>query len=192
MENLNLTIASGGVYQVEGPNGSGKTTLLRILSGLSARFTGEVYWQGQPVAQVRQDFLANLIYLGHSAGIKAVLTPRENLLWHASLKGIEGAQAHGLIDAALQKVGLYGYEDAACFALSAGQQRRVSLARLFVAPARLWILDEPFTAIDKHGVGELEGWIAAFAESGGTVILTTHHQLNIEVDVNSVALGEIN
>ena len=89
-------------------------------------------------------------------------------------------------------VGLYGYEDAACFTLSAGQQRRVSLARLFVAPARLWILDEPFTAIDKHGVAELERWIAAFADSGGTVILTTHHQLNIEVDVKSVPLGEIN
>ena len=189
VENLNLDVEAGLIYQVEGPNGSGKTTLLRVLCGLSSRYSGELIWQGQPLHKVRPLFYSQLLYLGHSSGVKAVLTPRENLSWHAAIKGLHGELANIAIMAALKKVGLYGYEDSACFTLSAGQQRRVGLARLFLGSPRLWILDEPFTAIDKQGVSELESWIADYAEAGGAIVLTTHHQLAIKQSVQRITLG---
>jgi heme exporter protein A len=190
VDGLNLNVESGHIYQVEGPNGSGKTTLLRVLCGLSSRYFGELLWRGQPIRRVSTDYYSKLLYLGHSSGVKAVLTARENLAWHAALQGLTGDVASDAITKALAKVGLYGYEDAACFTLSAGQQRRVGLARLFLGRPLIWILDEPFTAIDKQGVSELEAWISAFAEQGGTIILTTHHELNIKRPVARIRLGE--
>lgn len=189
VDRLNLTINAGTVCQVEGPNGSGKTTLLRVLCGLSSRYRGEILWRGQPVSRVRSDYLGELLYLGHSAGIKSALSPRENLAWHHSMRSCSREDARQAIESALVKVGLYGYEDAPCYTLSAGQQRRVGLARLFLTPASLWILDEPFTAIDKQGVAELEGWIAEHAGQGGSVLLTTHHQLTLDREVQRLRLG---
>lgn len=185
---LNLSVEPGTIHQVEGPNGSGKTTLLRVLCGLSSRFSGQILWRGQPMAQQRSLFRSQLLYLGHSAGIKAALSPRENLNWYLALKGLADRGGEQVM-AALEKVGLYGYEDMACFSLSAGQHRRVALARMFLARPSLWILDEPFTAIDKQGVGELEGWISDYAQQGGSVILTTHHELAIDHDVEHLILG---
>lgn len=194
VNHLNLEIKPGTIHQVEGPNGSGKTTLLRVLCGLSSRYSGDILWCGQPLRRVRTDFLSSLLYIGHGAGIKAALTPRENLRWHLAMKSDvvapgSGAGQEDAIEAALQKVGLYGYEDAPCFTLSAGQQRRVGLARLFLVAAGLWILDEPFTAIDKQGVRELEDWIGDHARSGGSVILTTHHEISVSQPVNRITLG---
>lgn len=187
VDNLNLRVEAGTIHQVEGPNGSGKTTLLRVLCGLSSRYRGEILWKGQALRKLRTDYLSTLLYIGHGAGIKAALTPRENLQWHCAVKGgSDGAQA---IEEALSRVGLFGFEDAPCFTLSAGQQRRVGLARLFLVPAGLWVLDEPFTAIDKHGVRELEQWIAEHAARGGSVILTTHHELSIQHPVEHITLG---
>lgn len=189
VQQLNLSVEPGQIYRVEGPNGSGKTTLLRVLCGLSSRYQGELRWQGQAMHSVRPEFNAQLLYLGHSSGVKAVLTPRENLAWHTSLHGIGATAARPLIRAALERVGLYGYEDSPCYTLSAGQQRRVGLARLFLGQPLLWVLDEPFTAIDKHGVVELESWIADYAGGGGAVILTTHHELVIDQPIHAVRLG---
>lgn len=189
VDHLNLSVEAGSIHRVEGPNGSGKTTLLRVLCGLSSRYRGDIRWKGQPLHRVRTDFLSTLLYIGHGAGIKAALTPRENLQWHRALKG--GDDSGGVIDTALARVGLYGFEDAPCFTLSAGQQRRVALARLFLVPAGLWILDEPFTAIDRQGVRELEQWIAEHAAGGGSVILTTHHELAIEHPVQRLTLGAV-
>lgn len=187
VDRLNLEVAAGEICQVEGPNGSGKTTLLRVLCGLSSRYSGDILWRGQPMRKARNDFLSSLLYIGHSAGIKSALTPRENLSWHGAMK--RDIQGDRVIEEALQRVGLYGFEDAPCYTLSAGQQRRVGLARLFLAPAPLWILDEPFTAIDRQGVAELEGWIGEHAAQGGSVILTTHHELKIAQPVQHIRLG---
>ncbi len=175
---LDFTVSRGEVLQVEGPNGSGKTTLLKIISGLNRHFEGELYWQGDPLASVRDEFLSAMLYFGHLPGVKAVLNPIENLRWYAALHPAMSVDDESIM-AALEKVGLYGFEDVACHALSAGQNRRVSLARLHLSQADLWILDEPFTAIDKAGVKAQEQLIESHAANGGAVILTTHHELSI-------------
>jgi heme exporter protein A len=173
---LNFNVEAGQIWQIEGQNGSGKTSLLRILSGLSDAFEGAVVWQGQPLDKVREHYYQSMLYIGHLTGIKAALTAEENLAWmvHLSPHLNQLSLAH-----ALKKVGLYGFEDVPCHTLSAGQQRRVSLARLYLSSAPLWILDEPFTALDKKGVAEKEALITQHVETGGAVILTTHHPLNI-------------
>ena len=187
-ESLSFEVNAGDILQVEGQNGSGKTTLLRILSGLSRHFEGDIYWQGQSLSDCAPDYRESLLYFGHLPGVKAVLTPRENLHWYASMHpGIDLAK----LDYALDKVGLSGYEDSACHTLSAGQNRRVSLARLYLSNAPLWILDEPFTAIDKRGVSEQEVLIAAHAEQGGTVILTTHHELAMGDQIRRLNLDQL-
>jgi heme exporter protein A len=175
-ENLSFSMTSGEVLQIEGQNGSGKTTLLRILSGLSEAFTGKIYWRNQDVETERDDFFQSLLYVGHLAGVKATLTAEENLAWMMRLAPhLNQLTLHQ----ALEKVGLYGFEDVPCHSLSAGQQRRVSLARLYLSSAPLWILDEPFTALDKKGVAEKEALIAQHVHAGGLVILTTHHNLRL-------------
>lgn len=186
-ENLSFTLSAGEILQVEGPNGSGKTTLLRILAGLSTAYEGNLSWKGEPMGDVRDDFRASMLYFGHLPGVKATLTAEENLRWYCAvhpLTRIEG------IPEALAKVGLRGFEDVPCHSLSAGQNRRVSLARLYFSEAPLWILDEPFTAIDKRGVAEKEALIAAHADNGGSVILTTHHELAIGGRVRQLSLGQ--
>lgn len=182
---LSFAVDAGALVQLEGANGVGKTSLLRCVAGLSSRWHGELLWRGQTLALQRADFAASSLFLGHNAGLKGALSPRENLLWWAGLRGLDVAVE---VDAALARAGLAGYEDSPCYQLSAGQQRRAALARLFVARAQLWILDEPFTAIDRHGVAELEAWLAAHADAGGAVLLTTHQPLAIAHSLLKVAL----
>lgn len=182
---VSLALAAGDIVQLEGENGVGKTSLLRCIGGLSSRFYGELLWRGEPLARRRVDFAGDSIYIGHAAGLKAALSPRENLLWWASLRGIDAT--HG-VGPALAKAGLRGYEDCPCYQLSAGQQRRVALARLFLTSAALWILDEPFTAIDRRGVAELERWLVSHADAGGAVLLTTHQPLTLPRALRQVTL----
>ena len=157
---------------VVGPNGCGKTTLLRAMVGLFAHDEGEILWRGQSIDTVRHDYLTNILYIGHTAGIKKNLTPRENLHY---LTRLASPCSLPDIDQALEQVGLYGYEAVPCYQLSAGQLRRVALARLYLdhSPA-LWVLDEPYTAIDKQGIAQLESRFQAHAEQGGAVVLTSH------------------
>jgi len=174
---LALDLAPGEIVQVTGPNGSGKTTLLRIVSGLSLDFEGEITWSGIGVERNRLAYQQDLLFIGHQVGIKAALTPEENL---RAVMGMYGQYKNGDILDALGKVDLYGFEDVPCYQLSAGQQRRVALARLHLSRQCLWILDEPFTAIDRAGVKALESLLISHAQQGGIVMLTTHHELGIQ------------
>lgn len=170
---LSFELRCGELVRITGPNGSGKSTLIRILVGLSAGFEGEVSFKGQPMQRARASFYDALLYLGHQVGVKASLSPEENL------SSIEPETSQQAIYDALEKVGLKGFEDVPSQSLSAGQQRRVALARLYLQSKPIWILDEPFTAIDQSGVEQLEQLLIEHSHKGGLVILTTHHQLSV-------------
>ncbi|MBB3190761.1 cytochrome c biogenesis heme-transporting ATPase CcmA [Halomonas cerina] len=185
---LDLDIRAGEIVRVEGPNGSGKTTLLKILSGQLADYHGELFWNEAPMRRSRKAFLANLLYLGHSPGVKAALTPLENLAWYQALAG-EPDDAAARLEA-LASVGLVGFEEVPAGQLSAGQQRRVALARLTLIPRPLWVLDEPFTAIDRDGVVALEARLSAHARQGGCVLVTTHHALAASSALRRIRLGQ--
>ena len=184
---LNLSVSPGDLVQVVGPNGAGKTTLLRVITGISNDYEGDILWRDQAIRRQRHAFLSDLLYLGHHTGIKKSLTPAENLAFYSRL----GSGYKDSVEALLNAVGLLGYEQVPCYQLSAGQQRRVALARLYGSRARLWILDEPFTAVDKAGVAALEQRLSAHLDAGGCVILTTHQALNMpqvrELDLSDFA-----
>ena len=183
---LSFGVGPGEVLQVDGRNGSGKTSLLLILCGLTSPSAGEVLWGGQPIERVRSDFLLDLAYLGHSPGVKLDLTPTENLRMARALK--RSRDEIGL-EEALERVGLVGFEDVPVRSLSAGQGRRVALARLLITRARVWILDEPFTAIDRRGVAAVEALIAEHTQEGGMAVLTSHHPVRLPgCQVNSLHL----
>lgn len=184
-EKLNFQLPAGQVLQVQGSNGSGKTTLLRILCGLNDGYSGTILWYGEPISEQMERFYGDLLYIGHRVGVSKVLTPLENLRWSCSL---QTRVEDGVILEALAEVGLRGYEDSQCFTLSAGQQQRVSLARLLISTARLWILDEPFATLDVTGVDFLERLLKRHAEQGGSVLVTTHHTLQVE-NLQKLSLG---
>ena len=185
-EALDVNISAGDIVQIEGPNGAGKTSLLRILAGLSQPYDGTVYFQNTPVAQQREIFHQNLLYLGHLPGVKGEMTAQENLAFNLSLQGLNADCA----EQTLAEVNLLGFEDALASHLSAGQHRRISLARLWQSQHKVWILDEPFTAIDKLGVEKLEQLFLQHADNGGCVILTTHQDLSLPAErVKKVTLA---
>lgn len=185
---LTFTVAAGQLVQVLGSNGSGKTTLLRIICGLNDSYEGDIFWRGTHVREQRENFLASLLYIGHRVGVNRILTPRENLRWSASL---HTPVDDNHIESALARVGLKAYEDIPCRNLSAGQNQRVSLARLLISPAILWILDEPFTTLDVYGVRELELLLAEHIAGGGAALVTTHHRLNVPCAVERLNLDGV-
>ena len=173
-KDLNFTAHRGQVIQIKGSNGSGKTTLLRILCGLNDAFRGELTWFNKPIQDHWEVVRSSLIYMGHRVGVNKVLTPYENLRWSV---GLSTSVTNEQIDHALGEMGLRGFEDSQCFTLSAGQQQRVSLSRLLLNKALLWVLDEPFTTLDQEGVKLLERLLSQHANKGGVVFVTTHHEL---------------
>ncbi|KPW62215.1 ABC transporter involved in cytochrome c bioproteinsis, ATPase component CcmA [Pseudomonas caricapapayae] len=173
-ENLELQVNPGDMLQVSGPNGSGKTSLLRMLCGLMQPTSGHVLINGQPLASQPAAPGRSLLWIGHAPALKDLLTPLENLFWLCALH--QPADADTVLKA-LDAVGLAGFEDVPCHTLSAGQQRRVALARLYLPGPPLWLLDEPFTALDRQGIDQLEHHLAAHCEKGGMIIMTTHHSL---------------
>ncbi|MCX3310908.1 cytochrome c biogenesis heme-transporting ATPase CcmA [Pantoea vagans] len=183
---LSFRVSAGDIVQIEGPNGAGKTSLLRLLAGLSRPEEGEIRWQQQPILRQRETWHQAMLYLGHCPGVKGVLTPLENLrFYHPDCTDAK-------IFAALESVDLTGDEEVPVSRLSAGQQRRVALARLWLSQARIWILDEPLTAIDKAGIEKLMAQVARHADNGGAVILTTHQDLPVDAArVRKIRLGDV-
>ncbi len=177
-EDLNIAIHRGDIIQVAGPNGAGKTSLLRILAGLSQPYDGEIHFDQKNIHQDPDAYHQALFYLGHQTGVKAELTAQENLEFNLALHGQNPSNAEQL----LEDVGLIAFEDTLAAQLSAGQQRRIALAQLWNSSADIWILDEPFTAIDAKGVQSIEQKIKQHVENGGAVILTTHQDLSLPVE----------
>jgi heme exporter protein A len=178
-EDLDFTITSGEIIQVEGPNGAGKTSLLRILAGLSSPYEGKVYFNNQGIDKDTELYNNHLLYIGHLPGIKGEMNVAENLHFNAQLHNVNTND----IDTMLTEVDLFGFEDSLTSHLSAGQQRRIALAQLWQTTAPIWILDEPFMALDKLGVSQLEHRIVDHTTQGGCVILTTHQDLNISASL---------
>lgn len=179
---LSFVLKTHQALLLEGKNGSGKTTLLRILCGFREADEGCVTWCGQTLN--RADFYATMAYVGHMDGVKKELSVLENLQVALAL----GTPGHCSIEQALDQVYLGGYDDTPVYQLSAGQRRRLSLARLLITKNTLWVLDEPFTSLDKQGVSLIENIMTDHIQSGGMVVLTSHHDLQM-VGVDLIRLN---
>ncbi|OOF50587.1 heme ABC transporter ATP-binding protein CcmA [Rodentibacter genomosp. 1] len=172
---LSQDFKSGDFIQIEGRNGIGKTSLLRILAGLAQPLDGDVWWDLASISKRREIYHQNLLYLGHLSGVKPELSAWENLQFYQRIS--QAKSGDEALWAVLEKVGLVGREDLPAAQLSAGQQRRIALARLWLSRAALWILDEPFTAIDKKGVEILTALFDEHTKQGGIVLLTSHQDV---------------
>lgn len=182
---LSFAVDAGDWVQITGGNGTGKTSLLRILTGLSRPDGGEVRWQGQRIERIREDYHQQLLWIGHKPGVQGRLSTLENLRFYHP----DGDTSRCV--EALEQAGLAGFEDVQVHQLSAGLARRVALARLWLSRASLWILDEPFTAIDASGVASVTRRMEQHVARGGAIILTTHQPLNTpDVDVRRIALSD--
>ncbi|MCK4709596.1 MAG: cytochrome c biogenesis heme-transporting ATPase CcmA [Gammaproteobacteria bacterium] len=186
-EDLNLSLTAGQILLVEGKNGSGKTSLLRILTGLNLPESGNVLWQGQPISEVGPDYYEQINYVGHHDGIKRDLTCLENL----RLVQAMGKPLPIDLDDALDKVNLYRFGDNYVATLSAGQKRRLALARLVVTEAKLWIMDEPFTSLDKASMAMFQLMFEQHLANGGIIVMTSHHDIEMkDSDVVRLDLSE--
>ena len=172
---LDIALQAGQMLLVEGANGSGKTSLLRILTGLRLADEGEVLWRGSSIADIAGDYYEQVNYVGHHDGVKRDLTCLENLRL---------AQAMGIpsdldLDAVLTRVNLFEYGDSEARNLSAGQKRRLALARLLATESTLWVLDEPFTSLDVASMQSFESIFEQHLAGQGIIVMTSHHQLNL-------------
>ena len=174
---LTLSVKAGELWHVKGCNGAGKTTLLRQLAGLHPVDIGKVLY---PQTSIK------IIYIGHKLGLKEQLTADENLSW---LVGLDGSSTQLQRYAALERVGLKGYEENIVAQLSAGQKRRVALARLHLCKADVWLLDEPFTSLDQQGIEDEQDWLNQHTLAGGAVLMTSHQEVSLP-QVNILDLSQ--
>lgn len=166
-QGLNINVEAGDLWHIKGRNGAGKTTFLRQLAGLHAVDEGEVQLLNNDT---------RMIYIGHKLGLKEQLTADENLTWLAGLDGLSTQKQRFM---ALEQVGLRGYEESVVAQLSAGQKRRVALARLHLCKADIWLLDEPFTSIDQQGIADEQEWLNKHTLAGGAVLMTSHQDITL-------------
>ncbi len=172
---LDFTLAPGGALILTGPNGSGKSSLLRIMAGLTPPTAGTLFWNGERLADAAEPHRVRLHFIGHADAVKPTFSVVETLRFWARMRGGRG----GDIDAALDQFGLHAAADLPCRYLSAGQRRRLTLARLLASAAPLWLLDEPTTGLDTEGTEQLLVAIANHRRRGGLVALSTHAALDI-------------
>ena len=178
-EKLSFKLSNGSVLYLQGANGSGKTTLLRTICGLSRPYEGSVQWGAEDIYALAEEYHKQLLYIGHLPGIKEDLTAIENLQFSLALAGSD--LSISCASEVLNMLGLSNRLNLPTRVLSQGQKRRVALARLWLQDLPLWILDEPFTALDTHAAGLLKQRIEAFANDGGMVIMTTHQEIALNV-----------
>ncbi len=182
---LDFSVHGHQILLLEGQNGCGKTSLLRILCGFREPDAGVVLWCGNPCH--RSAFYQDMAYVGHMDGVKKELSVAENLNISLAL----GSQGAMTVDQALEKVRLAGYEDTLVHSLSAGQKRRLSLARLLITKNKLWILDEPFTSLDKQGIKLIESIMLEHVQAGGMIVMTSHHDLAMpSADIQRINLSQ--
>ncbi len=172
---LNFSVKPHQALILEGDNGCGKTSLLRILCGIRLPDQGQVMWNGLSIQESISEYYQDMVYVGHLDGVKGDLSVAENLRMCTAL----GSRSGMSIEDALNKVSLSGYEDVRAQVLSAGQRRRVALASLLLRRCLLWILDEPFTALDRTSRGVFENIMSRHLNQGGMIILTSHHSINL-------------
>ena len=185
---VDFVLNAGESIRVVGPNGSGKTSLLRLLSGLSRPDGGTILWQQKSVFKSLLDFYKNIVFLGHDLGLKQQLTAWENLQLSLSLWGAVASKSS--VSAVLERLDLGGLINRPVMKMSAGQKRRVSLARLeLLSHRQLWILDEPFTSLDSGTVEYLIKLLRKHTESGGLLIFTTHQNVDSISSVKTLELG---
>ncbi len=186
LRGVSVKVAAGQAVHVRGPNGAGKTSLLRTLAGFLWAEEGTILWCGRPVGADPDGYARALAYLGHENGLKADLTAGENLHY---LTRTRRAADDASLTAMLARVGLGGREHVAVRALSAGQRRRVALARVALSGAQLWLLDEPFTNLDSGAVETLSGLIAAHVDAGGMALFTAHADVPLGGRTRHLELG---
>lgn len=174
---VNFSVGPGSLLQLTGPNGSGKTSLLRMICGLLAAAEGEIRWQGANIGSLGEEYFKSISYVGHRNGVKEELNPVENLRISNGLAGV----AVGRTEArrALEQIGLSGRDDLPARLLSEGQQRRLALARLITSQARLWVLDEVLTSLDRSAVTLVKSLIGEHLQNGGMAIIATHQELDL-------------
>jgi heme exporter protein A len=178
-EKLSFKLNNGSVLYLQGANGSGKTTLLRTICGLSKPYEGNINWCGENINTLAEEYFKHVLYIGHLPGIKEDLTALENLQFSLSLSGVDVSIDKA--SEALKSLGLAKGLNLPTRMLSQGQKRRVALARLWLQELPLWILDEPFTALDVDAAQLLKQKIEMFANDGGMVVMTTHQEVTLRV-----------
>ena len=174
-EHLEIELEAGQILVVEGPNGCGKTSLLRILTGLRLADGGEVLWRGEPIDRLAGDYFEQVNYVRHHDGVKHELSCLENL----RLARAMGVPSQQDLDDVLDQVNLYAYGETEVGSLSAGQKRRLALARLLATDALLWILDEPFTSLDKASMALFSGVFEQHLQRQGVIVMTSHHDISL-------------
>ena len=185
--NLSLQLDAGQWLYLQGENGAGKTSLLRILAGLALPAAGTVRWQNIPIGKQRSDYHADMLYLGHHASLKEDLTLTENLRGLMAMDGLKTTDT--AIRDALTRMGLAKRQHLPARVLSAGQKRRGLLARLLLRPAKLWILDEPFNALDVNAIAGLQDCIKTHLKQGGMIVLTSHQTPDLGTDAAGFVLN---
>jgi heme exporter protein A len=186
LKGVSLTLAPRQLLHIRGPNGAGKTTLLRVACGLLRPEQGEVRWGGEPISRIRLEYQAVLAYASHEPALKGDLTALENLRFAVGLKRRVRAQE---LRAHLEQTGVAACADLPARVLSAGQRRRVAMARVLAMGAALWLLDEPFTNLDTAGVELTSALLRAHVQSGGAALVAAHQTLNVGVETRCLDLA---